>query len=399
MFELPKEILSTSLAMLRFGRHLSLPHLLDDLGPVYGKMVQAQLAYLPYFRAAFEDWPPMSSQQIHAALSDSWPDWQEGFSITNPSLGVASIAQVVGLKDIHGVEWVAKIVKPQAKTRMNETCDALDAVLKLSRPVPLRDSVRKNLSYLISHLRQETDMRREGQTLERLHKKNRNTKSLRLPKVLCYSQDILIMEKLVGTSLAKVIQNPEQLPPHTKQNLARLLVSDILIQIFDEGLFHADPHAGNFILLKDGSLGLLDWGLSGELSLSDRKLIKSMLSAVIAKDLDRLCDVLLSLSPSQQTSAIIKKELQKLKKKLKDEKNLGILIPTALQTAEKLGLGVPDSLILMMRTLLCLDSLAKNLDPEISLAKIATPILLRHYRPGLIQLVSDLSSRWLKTKN
>jgi len=77
-----------------------------------------------------------------------------------------------------------------------------------------------------------------------------------------------------------------------RQKLARAMLSELLVQVFELGLFHADPHAGNLILLEDGSVGLYDWGLAGELLDSDRRHIAALLKAVIALDLEQLIDAL-----------------------------------------------------------------------------------------------------------
>ena len=85
------------------------------------------------------------------------------------------------------------------------------------------------------------------------------------------------MEKFDGPSLANIVNGKVELSSSEKRILARKVLKELLIQVFELGLFHGDPHAGNLILPEDGSVGLFDWGLAGELRLVIENILRHYL--------------------------------------------------------------------------------------------------------------------------
>jgi ubiquinone biosynthesis protein len=168
------------------------------------------------------------------------------------------------------------------------------------------------------------------------------------------------------------------------------------VQVFELGLFHADPHAGNLMLTESGSVGLYDWGLSGELMEADRRHIAAILKAVIALDLEQLVDALIVMG--EEVGKVVEREA--VKKELKavialikkgrekpDQKpSLQALFEACLKGAERLGIPVPDGLLMMAKSLITIEGLARGIDPKVSLGRIATPVLLRAARPGITDL-------------
>ncbi len=164
--------------------------------------------------------------------------------------------------------------------------------------------------------------------------------------------------------------------------------------MFELGLFHADPHAGNLILLEDGSVGLFDWGLAGELLESDRRHIASILKAVIALDADQLIDALGEMAEDGGASGIsreaIRTELKQVVALIKRGKSdpkwkpsMQQLFEACLKGAARLGIAVPDGLIMMVKALVTIEGLAKGIDPKVSMGRIAGPVLFRAARPGV----------------
>ena len=178
--------------------------------------------------------------------------------------------------------------------------------------------------------------------------------------------------------------------------MARSLLHELLIQVFEMGLFHGDPHAGNLMLLPDETIGIFDWGLAGELKESDRKHIAAILKAVMIMDVDRLVEALYELAQGGAKKAVTRKmisaEVAILAKRLrpnadKDTKpSFCDQIEACLRSASKLGIQLPPGLLLMAKSLVTIEGLAKGIDPEVPLKRIASPVLLAAARPGLHEL-------------
>lgn len=380
--------------------------LFDSLGPIYGKAGQIILSRLspPAHEIAsvlgltrlYKDWPALPFSEIEVLLDREIPHWRTELRVEAHPLGVASMAQVHAAKDKDGREWVIKVIKPQARARLGESVAAMEALCDYLAPLALTLTTRrvlKELRELCVGFRQELDLGRERATIERVHAKlfKKRQKTLVIPAVnaaFC-TPDVLCVERFQGVSLAAVVAGDAALPAGARQKLARSMLSELLVQVFELGLFHADPHAGNLILLDSGAVGLFDWGLAGELTESDRRHIAAILKAVLALDIEKLVDALQEMGPGVAREAI-KKELGAVVKLMKrgeqdpeQKATMQQLFEACLKGASRLGIVVPDGLLMMVKSLVTIEGLARGIDPKVSMARVATPVLFRAAKPGV----------------
>lgn len=389
--------------------------LFDALGPIYGKAGQIALSRLsPRMQKAasrfrltrlYKDWPPMSFETITAFLDADMPGWREEFTLESQPLGVASLAQVHAAKDKAGREWVIKIIKPHAKSRLLESVAALEQLIALGEPMAITHVSRrflKETSELCLGFRQELSLGRERQTIERVSEKlgSKKQRFLIIPEVnsaFC-TDNVLVVERFRGVSLSDVVSGKTDLPPGFRQKLAKSMLSDLLVQVFELGLFHADPHAGNLILMESGEVGLFDWGLSGELLEADRRHIAAILKSVLALDLERLIDALMTMGTEGGQSVSredVRKELKSVITMIKagredptKKPSIHALFEACLRGAGRLGIPIPEGLLMMAKSLITIEGLARGLDPQVSLGRVATPVLFRAARPGFSDVVA-----------
>ncbi len=389
--------------------------LFDDLGPIYGKAGQMVLSRLsaPLHEIAdtlrltrlYKDWPPLPFDEVAELLDREIPRWRTELVVEPHPLGVASLAQVHPATTRDGREWVIKVVKPLARSRLMESVAALEQVISLLDPLAVTSVARrtlKELKELSLGFRREIDLAQERETIERVHEKlkSRRQKLLLIPDVLpeFSTSHVLTVERFRGTPMADVVSGKVELPAGFKAKLAKTMLSELLVQVFELGLFHADPHAGNLMLTDSGAVGLYDWGLSGELMESDRRHIASILKAVIGLDLEQLVDALIAMGEEAGHSTsrdAVKKELKSVINLIKKGRadpahkpSMQALFEACLKGAERLGIPVPDGLLLMAKSLITIEGLARGIDPKVSLGRIATPVLLRAARPGLGDLLA-----------
>ena len=263
-----------------------------------------------------------------------------------------------------------------------------------------RRTVRE-LEELLDALIGEIDLEAECQNIVRIREKleSRKTQVLRIPKTMpkfC-TKKVLVCEKFSGIPLADVVSREYELSAPLRKKLARKMLGEMLVQVFELGLFHGDPHAGNLILLDDGSVGLFDWGMTGELTEMDRHHIAAILKAIIAMDIERLIDALENLSLQNEMDidrSAIKKELQKVIKLFKEARekekkpSFQELFEACLKGAAKLGIEVPDGLLMMAKSLVTIEGLAKGIDPQVSFKRVASPILFRAAQPGFADVIN-----------
>ena len=381
----------------------------DSLGPVYGKAGQVLLSRLSEqgqsvadrlrLTRLYGDWPPLSFDEVSQILDKEIPQWRAELRVDPNPLGVASMAQVHKAETQDGKEWAVKIIKPQSKKRLLQTLAALDQGISLFKTLKLTQMASrliKELEEVSGALRLELALDLEKDNIDKVRSKlaSKKTQVLRIPETLdkFSTENVLTLECFSGTPVTDLVTQKTKLSSEMKRKLARKMLNELLIQVFEVGLFHADPHAGNLILLEDGSIGLFDWGLTGVLTESDRKHIAAILKAVLSLNLDRLAEALYEMSKDAGRVvevAAIRKTLDRLAGIIKKRKAAGKALPMhevldeSLKAAEKLNIEVPSGLLLMAKSLLTIEGLARGMDPNISLARIATPVLFKAAKPGM----------------
>lgn len=416
--------------------------LFDELGPLYGKAGQVVLSRLSPRLHVMADtlrltrlygkWPPLPFDEVQSILDKEIPRWRTTLEVDATPLGVASMAQVHAAVDQDGREWVIKIIKPKARERLMESVTALERVVGILEPFALTLVAKRSIAEtrdLCRGFRREMSLARERDTIEKVREKlkNRRQKVLHIPDVnQQFSTDgVLAVERFRGVVLSDVVAGKVEIPVGFRQKLAKTVLQELLVQVFELGLFHADPHAGNLILMEDGSVGLFDWGLAGELGEMDRKHIASLLRAVISVDLEQLIDALVVMAEDggkKVSRPKIEKELQAVMALVKkrsaapaggsrasartgastvadsnaqqaDEAapkkiSLQELIESCLRAADRLGIPVPEGLLLMAKSLMTIEGLARGIDPKVSMLRVATPVLFRAARPGFKDFVA-----------
>ncbi len=211
------------------------------------------------------------------------------------------------------------------------------------------------------------------------------------------SQDVLVLEELEGESLSALRARGAS-DPAAGRKAASLALREILTQIFDDGLFHADPHGGNLLVLEDGRLGLVDLGLTGRLDTADRRKIARAVRAFLARDPDASLRALLEFGapPEDFDYAGFKADLQAVLQKDRakvlarvtggqeqddDSYRLEDTVDQLLRVAHRHGIGLPPSTTLLIKTLVTIEGVARSLDPEINVVVTAIPIVLRSLTP------------------
>lgn len=391
---------------------------MNDLGPIYGKISQIGINSLPPkcdklikktgLDRIYDDWPPLNFTEIQKILDKEFPGWKQSIRIEPKPIGVASMAQVHVVTDLQGKRWAMKFIKPKAKKRIQETLKALNEVMSISKVAGNTQIVKrlfKEWEDFSSSLQKEIRLDLERKNIKKIQSKLKKQKGqvIKIPEVcesLCTS-DILTIEYFEGIPFKELLQKKQQLSDKVKDRLAQHVLKEFLVQIFEWGLFHGDPHAGNLILLEDGTIGLFDWGLTGEFSEKDRRYISSVLKSILTLDFSMLVDALIDIAKEENVEVSkqeVEYELRKvltLINKSRDEGKkvkLHTLINACFKAADKLGIPIPRGLFIMAKTLLTIEGLATGISPKASFSRAATPFLLKAANPSFKDL-------WKMTKN
>jgi ubiquinone biosynthesis protein len=153
--------------------------------------------------------------------------------------------------------------------------------------------------------------------------------------------------------------------------------------IFEDGFFHADPHPGNIFVMKDGRIGLMDFGIVGWLTPDMIDNLARAFLAILNRNFDQLVDLYIELGLIEDEIDVesFKKEfrsdLMYLLEPLYDMNISEINFPEYLEAMTLLvvkhGIKVPSDLLLVNKTILIVDNLGRLLDPEFNLMTAAEP--------------------------
>jgi ubiquinone biosynthesis protein len=211
-------------------------------------------------------------------------------------LAAASIAQVYRARLHSGDDVVVKVRRPGIDRVVERD---LDIVYRVARSLELRAAWARSLGVVdladgfAAALTEELDFRVEARNIAAVSAVDSGT-DVALPTVHSdlSSERVLVMRRLVGAPVRTAIGD---VADDRRGDLARALLDCVLRQVLLHGVFHADPHPGNVLLLADGKLGLLDFGSVGRLDATLRGGLRNLLAAVDRGDPAGLRDGLLEI--------------------------------------------------------------------------------------------------------
>ncbi len=238
-------------------------------------------------------WPDIS-QVLESSLGG--PMTGKFASFDPEPIAAASIAQVHTATLPSGEQVVVKVRRPDVTGVVGAD---LDIVQRLAARLQRRTRWGRSAGAVdLAHgfaaaLREELDLRIEAQNMTAAAAAARD-ESVRVPAAYqpyC-GERVLVMQYLHGRPLLAAAAG---LPAGSRAALARELLDGLLGQVMLDGIFHADPHPGNILLLSDGHLGLLDWGSVGRIDAALRGALQRLLLALDRGDPVMLTDALLDM--------------------------------------------------------------------------------------------------------
>lgn len=207
------------------------------------------------------------------------------------AIASASIGQVHRARLQDGTDVVVKVQHANIEKTVNEDLEIMAGLATLAEHIP-EFAVWKPtviVEQLSRSLRRELNFSRELQHLIVFRKQYGHLENLRIPTAFpgLSSSRVLTMEYLDGqpvSSLASTGQPEDDTRERQRQELAQNAARLFVEMIFIHGLYHADPHPGNIVVLPGNKLGLLDFGMVGRIDDRLRETIEEMLLAVVAQE-------------------------------------------------------------------------------------------------------------------
>jgi predicted unusual protein kinase regulating ubiquinone biosynthesis (AarF/ABC1/UbiB family) len=203
--------------------------------------------------------PPMPAPLVHAQLERSLgPGWRRTLrDFDDRAVAAASIGQVHRAVTSEGVPVAVKVQYPGAGAALVADLGMLDKLLPIVRAAVPGMDAKRLFAELRARLADEVDYRREAEAQRAFARAYLDDPDICVPDVVAVGDAVLVSRWIDGTPLSRVIvEGSQDERDHAGLLLVRLLVSSP----GRVGRLHGDPHPGNFRLLPDGRLGVLDFG-------------------------------------------------------------------------------------------------------------------------------------------
>lgn len=394
------------LGALRGRRHWPAPEhvrgALEELGVVFVKFGQVLAmrrdvlppAYVAELERLHDQLPAIDFDEVRAVVEEEFGQpIAELFAVFEKKpLAAASIAQVHTATLHDGRQVVVKVRRPGLEQRITEDVAVLTYVAALAEQIAPRlhtlDLVGMVREFRDS-LRRESNLALEGRTICRFRESLANNSGVWIPDVVSErtSEGVLTLEHSPGERVDVYAErHPEQ-----KQALAAGVASLVLHQVFETGLFHADPHPGNLFVLPDGRLCLHDFGMIGELDEGLRDGLTHVLEATAAGDARGLTEAYLELGlvGDDVERPALEADLGALLRRIHEQPLAEISVGDALESLLRVGgqhkVRNPGPLLLLARAFLIAEALMRRLDPQLDIVALFSAevrrIALRKYSP------------------
>lgn len=314
-------------------------------------------------------------------------------SFDEKPLATASIGQVhrAVLATPDGeVQVVVKVQRPRVSeivTRDLELLHIMAAAIeraipetKIYSPVGLVQQFDRSITAELNFLIEGENGERFTQNFEG----SKESQFVRFPKVYkqASSKQILSLEFFDGVKIDKAVANGMSGP-----QIAKNAFGAVIKMVFEDGFFHADPHPGNVIIMKqpDGQpiIGLIDCGMVGRLSPELRDCTVDLMVAAARKDSYGVADALYRIGrPTKkvdmrdyraEVSVLAEKYLGRPLKEI----DLSAMIRDLVQGAMKYGLEIPTDFMLVGKALMTIEGIGKELDPDLDVFGEAQPYFVR----------------------
>lgn len=369
---------------------------LEALGPIFvkfGQMLSTRRDLLPTDLAdelaRLQDRvPPFPSEQAIALLEKFYARPLSSVFAEFDALPVASasVAQVHFARLPSGEPVAVKILRPGIRRVIANDLSLLDAgaaLLERIWPEARRLKPREVVAEFAKHLDNELDLMREAANCAHLRRNFLNSPLLVVPEVYwdwC-GRTVMVMQRMIGTPISQIEQLRRQGVDLSR--LAQAGVEIFFTQVFRDGFFHADMHPGNIFVSNTGQYIALDFGIMGTLDDNDKNYLAQNFLAFFQRDYKRVAQahVEAGWAPKEtridEFEAAIRAVCEPIFDKPLKDISFGRLLLRLFQTSRRFNVVVQPQLVLLQKTLLNIEGLGRQLDPDLDLWKTAKPFLER----------------------
>ena len=371
-------------ALNRLGpSYVKLGQFLSTRADVVGRQAAADLSHLRDAMAPFD-----RATAVAAVEAEFGVPLKVLFARFDEPIAAASIAQVHPAETIDRTgarqRVAVKVLRPNIAARFARDLESFYLAARLIerfhppsrrlRPVAVVDT-------LAHSIRLEMDLRLEAAALSEMAENTASDPGFRVPEVdwLRTGKTVLSMSWIDGVKLSD--RPAIDAAGIDREQLAACVVQSFLRHAVRDGFFHADMHQGNLFVDSQGTLIAVDFGIMGRLSRDERRFLAEILFGFITRDYRRIAEVHFEAGyvPPEQDVSTFAQMLRAIGEPIHgrdaSEISMARLLTQLLEGTELFDMRTQPQLIMLQKTMVVVEGVARDLNPRLDLWTTAEPVI------------------------
>lgn len=379
--------------------------LLAELGPTFVKLGQVMSTradllpreFIEELETLQDKVPPVPFDQVRKVVKEAFgKELEEVFGeFSKEPVAAASMAQAHKAKTKEGQDVIVKVQRPGITEQLRADLSvlhylarALEAVIEevgVYTPTGIIEEFDKAVH-------EELDFLNEAANIRAFYKNHLDITHTRIPRVYedLTARTVLTMEYFDAPNLTHA-----NLDDEGKKTIAKTILEGAFKQLFEDGLFHGDPHPGNLLVLEGPVLGLIDFGLVGRVTRQMQDTLVQLVLAIGLKDSESVARLLYRLgTPDTRTNLMaFRADIDAILStymptSLKDV-NTRHLLADILNLAVKFKIRIPREFAILSRASVAIEGVLRSLYPDLPINEIFLPyakkLLAERYDPTQLQ--------------
>ncbi len=369
-----------------------LRHALEELGTTFIKFGQILSTrhdlvpeeYIIELSKLQDRVPPFGYDEVKKVVEKEFgKKIEEIFMSFDPDpIAAASIGQVHRARLLDGDEVAVKVMRPGVEKLVETDLTILMSLAKFAEK-HIKESKFFNPVGFVEEfsriIRQEIDYTHEAQNAERFYNNFAGSKTVKIPKTYWkyMTRHVLTQEYSEGIKISDIAQI--EASGLDRRKITIDIANAYLKMVFDDGFYHADPHPGNILVTREGIIVFLDFGMAGYVDPELRESLVNIMVAIKGNDAGFLIESLTEMglivdggeSPAFRIKLeeLINQYYSMTTKFIDPVSFLRDLIDILIKSRGK----VPANIMLLSKTLVIRDEIARKIDPEHNFAELVEP--------------------------
>lgn len=364
---------------------------LEELGPTFVKLGQTfsnREDLLPpeliQELQKLQDKVDMVDMDVEEALESEFNISVKDYfrEIQKKPLATASIAQVYKAVLLDGSPVILKLRKPDVQSVIEDDLLLIKDIEKLISTyseIGEKLNLKQAISTFERSLLEEVSLINEKNNIQQFRLNFKNNKETYVPKVYeeFSNNNILCMEFIDGIKVTdkSVLLANDIDPVKVSETGLRLFVS----QILDYGFFHADPHAGNILVRKDGRIVFIDFGAVGKIQPNDKEILENLIVSFVAKNSHKIVRSLKKMAISYEIPDERRFEndvddiLNFVHSSSLQDINVQVIINKMKDILKDNRLYMPDYFYLLFKGISLIEGVGRSINPDLDIVKSLHP--------------------------